>query len=102
MITKILSSLDSLRKAMDGLVSMSNELEDVFNSMVDNKVPAVWTKVAYPSLKPLGSWTLDFIDRLKMFQDWIEKGAPTTYWISGFYFTASFFTGVKQNFARKY
>jgi dynein heavy chain, axonemal len=53
---------------MDGLVSMSNELDDVFNSMVDNKVPAIWAKIAYPSLKPLGSWTLDF----KMFQDWID------------------------------
>jgi dynein heavy chain, axonemal len=67
MIVKILSTLDGLRKAMDGLVSMSDELDDVFNSMVDNKVPASWTKVAYPSLKPLGSWTLDFIERLKMF-----------------------------------
>ncbi len=102
MIVKILSTLDGLRKAMDGLVSMSDELDDVFNSMVDNKVPASWTKVAYPSLKPLGSWTLDFIARLKMFQDWIDQGAPASFWVSGFYFTHSFFTGVKQNFARKY
>lgn len=44
---------------------MSNELELVYNGILDNKVPAIWHKVAYPSLKPLGSWILDFIERLK-------------------------------------
>jgi dynein heavy chain, axonemal len=101
MITTIISSLDNLHKAIDGLVSMSNQLDDVFNSMLDNKVPDIWAKVAYPSLKPLGSWTLDFIKRLEFIQNWIDNGTPTNFWISGFYFTQSFFTGVLQNFARK-
>ena len=29
-ISKIKNSLDSLKKALDGLLSMSNELDDVF------------------------------------------------------------------------
>lgn len=102
MINVINTSLEKLHKAIDGLVAMTNELEDIMISMSNNKVPAAWAKVAYPSLKPLGSWTLDFIKRIKFFQDWIENGAPVTFWISGFYFTHSFFTGVQQNFARKY
>jgi len=64
MIYTITNSLDNLNKAIDGIVSMSNELEELFNAIFDNKVSEYWTKVAYPSLKPLGSWILDFYKRL--------------------------------------
>ena len=35
---------------------MSIALENMFEAFMFKRVPELWNKVAYPSLKPLGSW----------------------------------------------
>lgn len=58
------SSLIDVKKAIDGLLVMSDELELVYDGVFDNKVPQSWHKVAYPSLKPMGSWIGNLVERL--------------------------------------
>jgi dynein heavy chain len=81
-------------------VVFSTDLEELSDKLFDNKVPDQWIKVSYPSVKPLGSYINDFIERLAYMARWIQKGKPGSFWISGFFFTQSFLTGVLQNFAR--
>lgn len=36
------TGLSDLQKSIKGLVVMSSELEDIFNSMMDGRVPQIW------------------------------------------------------------
>lgn len=95
-------SLVDVQRAIQGQISMIPELERVYRAMSIGRVPQAWLSKSYPSLKPLGSYVNDFVQRLQFFQRWIDDGEPKVYWMSGFYFTQSFLTGVMQNHSRNF
>ena len=47
---------------------MSAEVEAAFQSISLNRVPAMWAKASYPSLKPLSGYLEDLYKRLQMLQ----------------------------------
>jgi dynein heavy chain len=48
-------------------------------------VPILWSKKAYPSLKPLATWYDDLVLRVEFFRKWTND-KPRAFWISAFFF----------------
>jgi dynein heavy chain len=101
LITIVTNSTKSLIDAINGDAVMTHDLELILDNVYNNKTPQIFEKVSYPSLKPFASWINDLIDKLNFMQHWIDNGIPNIFWISGFFFTQSFLTGILQNYARK-
>lgn len=78
-------TLANVKKALKGLIVMSEDMEKLSNSLFDNQVPKLWADKGFLSLKPLASWTLDLLERIDFLNGWIKGGTPKTFWISGFH-----------------
>ena len=85
--------LFTMHQSLKGLVVLSAELEAMGNAIFDQRVPAGWTAVAYPSLKPLGPWFEDLLLRLQFMTNWIVEGVPKCFWDFRFLLPSSFFNG---------
>jgi dynein heavy chain len=92
--------LPLFRRAVKGLVVMTEDLENVGKGLFMNAVPEQWAGVGFLSLKPLTAWYKDLNDRVDFFNLWYKDGHPISFWVSGLFFPQAFFTAVLQNFAR--
>ena len=94
--------MENIKKAIKGFVVMNEQLEKMYNSFLNNQVPAMWSNVAYPSMKTLGSWVKDLKLRFEFITSWITNGNPRSFWLPGIFFPQGFLTGTLQVHARKY
>jgi dynein heavy chain len=102
LIEVVRTTLQHLQKALRGQMLMTEQLDAIATSLLQQTVPAYWANFAYPSLMPLGSWLKDLFQRIEFITNWVQCGIPNVFWISGFFFPQAFLTGTLQNYARKY
>ena len=94
-------TLQDAKLALSGLAVLTNDLDELRQAARMNRIPAVWLRQSYPSLKPLGSYTRDLLDRVAFFRGWmVATGPPDVYWMSAFFFPPAFLTGARQDHAR--
>lgn len=96
------ASLHGLCRAVDGIEVMSREVEGVFQSLFDGRVPQSWRAVSYHSLKPVSGFVSDLVARLAFFQRWVDYGPPAVFWLGAFFFPQAFLTATLQNHARRH
>lgn len=77
-------------------------MEDVFDAIVKFKIPQCWLIKSYPSVKPIGSYINDLIDRIKWFNNCTDIGVPTLVWISAFFHPRSFISAQLQMYSRRH
>ncbi|KAL6262835.1 hypothetical protein P5V15_005625, partial [Pogonomyrmex californicus] len=100
LLAKTRDSLEELQRGITGLVLMSRELEEIFTCIYDGRVPSLWL-TAYPSLKLLGAWTRDLINRVEHFANWAQTThPPLLFWLAAYTFPTGFLTAVLQTSAR--
>jgi len=100
LLTQLKANNKTLIKGIQGFVVISKEQEEVLMALYEGRVPKSWLGT-YPSLKPLGSWVPDLIERIAQLNFWAYEGIPKAFWLGGLTYPTSFLTGLLQGSARK-
>ncbi|XP_077989551.1 dynein axonemal heavy chain 6-like [Glandiceps talaboti] len=73
LLSVIHSTVKLLTLAVKGEIVMSDQLEEMYTAILNQRVPKTWQKAAYESCKPLGSWALDLQQRVDFMCKWSEQ-----------------------------
>ncbi|VVC43185.1 Dynein heavy chain, domain-2,Dynein heavy chain domain,Dynein heavy chain, domain-1,Dynein heavy chain, P- [Cinara cedri] len=97
LLEKMKITLMTLKKGITGLILITPEFENMFQTIYIGKVPEQWLKT-YPSLMNLAAWTQNLMERVKYFNTWaITNQQPVSVWLGAFVFPSSFLTSILQN-----
>lgn len=100
LLTKLYKSLSDLKKALDGVIGMTQDLESLSISIFNGFVPTSWLKLAPMSLKNLVSWMEHFHNRYAQYKEWDEEAEPKVMWLSGLHTPESYLTALIQTTCR--
>lgn len=96
LIVKMSGSIKDLKKALNGEIGMSVDLDILANSFFNGQLPPTWAKIAPHSLKNLVNWITHFERRFDQYRNWVDVEEPKVIWLSGLHIPASYTTGLIQ------
>lgn len=83
---------------LSGAEYLSPHMEEVFTAIKKSHMPQCWMTKSYPSVKPIGSYINDLLNRL----DWLRKwdcNHPEVFWLSAFFHPRKFIGFLQQKYA---
>ena len=102
LLREIRRSLLELDLGLKGDLTMTTPMETLMRALASDAVPPSWVRVAWPSMRPLGSWVINMLQRVLQLSDWTaDMGLPRVVWLSGLFNPQSFLTAVMQTTARR-
>merc|ERR1719282_611219 len=95
------SSMVELELGIGGALNITEKMEDLANSLMNNHVNSGWAEKAYPSLKLLSAWFADLLLRVDQVVEWTKVlTLLKSVWLSGLFNSMSFLTSNMQVAAR--
>lgn len=98
LLTEMAKSIDEIDQGLKGLLTISEQMEMTMDALVVNKVPSVWSALAYPSRRGLEGWIINLLQRieqLNLFRD-DPLNLPKVIMVSRFFNPQSYLTAIKQ------
>jgi len=102
LLTEMRRSLMELDLGLKGDLTMTDPMEQLMKALAADAVPGSWRLLAYPSLRALGSWLVNLLQRCEQLTNWTaDLAVPKVVWLSGLFNPQSFLTAVMQTTARR-
>ena len=100
LLEAIRASLQRLLRVLEGLAAAAPDTDAMLEDLWYGRVPDAWRRVAYASLKPLGAWFHDLLQRCRVSAAW-ARGPPASYWLGAFAFPQQLIEGAMRAHAQR-
>ena len=106
-LAKVGFMLTQIRLAINGEVVMTEEYQACIDAIFNAKVPTSWLFTVAGDefswiLPTLGLWFSSLLLRDDQDREWLNKGRPYVYWLTGFFNPQGMLTAMKQEVCRKH
>jgi dynein heavy chain len=95
-------SLAELRLGIDGVLTMTDAMEELRDALFLDRIPTSWSHRSWPSMRSLSGWRSDLSKRLTQLNEWKDSpgSIPMVTWLSGLINPQSFLTAIRQQSAQ--
>lgn len=100
LLKRIRNDMNELYKSLCGKLDMTNDMEDIFNDILENRMPMQWMVYSYPTKKSFATYIKDLGQRIDFFNNLKRSRTSCGIWFSAFFQPMSLITTIKRRFSK--